>query len=227
LSRLEADGSAISDDKLNLLDALKDWKIWVAALAYLGAEENASSTVSFQPTVLNGLGFTASSAQVHSIPVYVVAWVVSMTCAVLAERLRKRYVFAMFGMLLTTIGLAIEIAQPKAAGVRYLGMFFVTAGPYVTMPVTLVWLAINLGTGYKRTVGIGLLVSLGNSGNLISSNVFLTRETPTFHTGFSVGMGLNIMSGIMLTLLFFGLRKENKRLEGREGGGAVGFRYST
>jgi hypothetical protein len=211
LAKLEADSASVTNEKLDLIDALKDWKIWVAALAYMGAEENSSSVVAFQPTILNGLGYTASAAQIHTIPVYAVAWALSMSCAILADRFQRRYVFAMVGVVLTTIGLAIEIAQPKLAGARYAGMFFLTSGPYIIMPVTVVWLAINLGKGYKRTVGLGVLISVGNCGAFISSNVFLTSQTPKFHTGFSTGLGMNMLCGISLTIFYLGLRMENKR----------------
>jgi hypothetical protein len=218
LTKLKADGANVANDELNLVNILKDWKIWVAALAYMGAEENSSSVVSFQPTILNGLGYTASAAQIHTIPVYAMAWVLSMACALLADRFQQRYIFAMVGVVLTTIGLAIEIAQPKSAGARYTGMFFLTSGPYIIMPVTVVWLAINLGKGYKRTVGLGVLISVGNCGAFISSNVFLTNETPKFHTGFSTGIGMIMLTGIALTMLYCGLRSENKRREDRSVG---------
>lgn len=209
LARLDVDGAKVAHDKLHFFRALKDWKIWAAVLIYIGAEENSSSVVAFQPTVLAGLGYTASEAQIHTIPVYAVAWAVSMTCAVFADRLRQRYVFGMFGFFLTTIGLAIEIAQPKHDGVKYTGMFFLAAGVYVIMPVTVVWLAINLEKGYKRTIGLGVLIAIGNCGAFISSNVFLPKQAPKFHTGFSVGMGMNILSGIGLTWMYVGLRFAN------------------
>lgn len=211
LARLDADGAKVVHDKLRIFSAWKDWKIWAAVLIYIGAEENSSSVIAFQPTVLAGLGYTSSEAQVHTIPVYAVAWVVSITCAVLADRLRQRYVFGMFGFILSTIGLAIEIAQPKHDGVKYAGMFFLAAGVYVTMPVTVVWLSINLGKGYKRTVGLGTLIAVGNCGAFISANVFLPKQTPKFHTGFSVGMGMNMLSAIGLTWLYVGLRLANRR----------------
>jgi hypothetical protein len=87
-------------------------------------------------------------------------------------------------VIITTVRLAIGIAQPKHEGVRYTGMFFLTAGVYVVMSVTIVWLAFNLRKGYKRSVGLGLLIAIGNCGAFISSNVFLTKETPKFHAGF-------------------------------------------
>lgn len=182
-------------------------------LAYIGAEENASSVVAFQPAILNGIGYTATAAQIHSIPVYVVAFVFSLTGAYFSERLRQRYIFAMLGVLISFVGLTIEIAQPHEPGVRYLGMFFLTAGVYLLMPVLVVWLAINVGKGYKRTVALGLAIPLGNCGAIISSNVFITGEAPRYHTGFSVGLGMIWMSGAAVTALYILFQIENRRRE--------------
>lgn len=216
LARLEADGANVANDKVDFWNTVSDWKIWVAIIIYMGAEENSSSVVAFQPTVLNGLGYTASAAQVHSIPIYAVAWVFAMTSAYLSDRFRQRYIFALFGTALMTIGLAIEIAQPKASGARYTGMFFLASGTYIVMPITVVWLAINVGKGYKRTIALGLAIPIGNCGAFISSNVFLTKETPKFHTGFSVGMAMCMMCLVALTVMYVGLRLENRRRDRKE-----------
>jgi hypothetical protein len=138
LARLSADSPPVPNDKLQITTALKDWKIWAACLIYIGAEENSSPLIAFQPTVLNGLGYTSSSAQVHTVPVYAVAWVISMLCAVIADRTHVSFAVGLFGALVTTTGLAIEIAQARHAGVSYTGMFFITFCVYITMPVTVV-----------------------------------------------------------------------------------------
>ena len=232
LARLEADEASVKEDGIDITEAMRDWKIWVAyvtpsateryqdetdkplsILVYFGAEANASSVVNFQPTVLKGLGYTSAAAQIHTIPVYATALVFSLTCAFLADWLRQRNLFGMVGAVSTTIGLAVEIGQPKRAAVRYMGMFFLCAGPYIIMPIMVVWLAINLGKGYKRTMGLGALIGFGNCGAFVSSNVFLTKETPTFHTGCSVGLRLNMLCVVGMTALYIGLRLENRRKE--------------
>jgi hypothetical protein len=181
----------------------------------MGAEENASSVVAFQPTVLKGLGYTANAAQIHSIPIYCVAFVLSITCCFVSEWLHQRFVFAMLGVFFNTIGLAIELAQPHAVGVRYAGMFFLTTGSYIVMPIMVVWLAINVGKGFKRTVALGMVTAVGNCGAFVSSNVFITSETPKFHTGFSVGMGLTWVAGFFLVVLVVGLALGNRQKEKR------------
>lgn len=214
MTRIARDG--IQEDETQqgwrrVLTACKDIKVWLAILIYFGAEENASGVVAFQPTVLKGLGYTSTGAQIHSIPIYAVAFVIMLTCAYTSAWLGQRYLFVLVGGAFNVVGLAIEIAQPKAVGVRYLGMFFLTTGSYVIMPITVVWLAINVGKGFKRTAALGLLVPVGNCGAILSSNVFITSQSPRYHTGFAVGMSMNMLSMVAATALYGLLRWENSK----------------
>ncbi|KAF2084638.1 MFS general substrate transporter [Saccharata proteae CBS 121410] len=212
LARLEDDGGNVTNDELSFRKICKhllDWKIWVAIVTYVGAEESAASVVSFQPAILKGLGYTSVEAQVHSIPIYAVSFVFTLTCAYISERICQRYVFSVVGAFIAIIGLAVEIAQPKDARIRYMGMFFVTAGPYLIMPITIVWLAINAGKGYKRTVAFACVSALGNCGAFVSSNVFITAESPTYHTGFSTNMAFMCISLASMTVMYVGLRIVN------------------
>ena len=90
-------------------------------------------------------------------------------------------------------------------------MFFIVSGSYITMPITVVWLAINMGKGYKRTAALGILIPVGNAGAILSSNVFLTQETPVFRTGFSIGLGMNMLGILAAALLYLDCRWENTK----------------
>ena len=59
----------------------------------------------------------------------------------------------------------------------------------------------DVSTGYKRAVAFAMSTAVGNCGALISSNVFITSEAPTYQTGFAVGMGINGLSILSLTAL--------------------------
>ncbi|KXT08296.1 hypothetical protein AC579_6684 [Pseudocercospora musae] len=213
LERLRRDGGSEPTESMwtHIMAALLDWKIWLATLAYIGVEENVASVVAFLPSILKGLGFTSVSAQVHSIPIYLTAFATTLIAAYLSERLRQRYLFALFGALLNLIGLAILLAAPKAANVKYTGTFLLTAGCYVAMPILVVWNAINVGKGYKRVVSFAMTTAIGNCGAFISSNVFITHEAPGYPTGFKVGMGMNCLAILSMTVLYLGLVWSNRR----------------
>ncbi|KAL8636757.1 MAG: hypothetical protein Q9228_005881, partial [Teloschistes exilis] len=106
-------------------------------LAYFGADHSASAIVSFQPTILRQLGYTSSAAQIHTIPVFLTAFVLSIASAHLSDRLRHRYAFAMSGILLALVGWSLQLPSPNSpnhhnntstlpAGVRYFGLFTIT-----------------------------------------------------------------------------------------------------
>ena len=180
-------------------------------LAYFGADHSASAVVSFQPTILTQLGYKASAAQVHTIPVFMVAFALSITVAWISDRLQHRYGFCMLGITICMVGWAIELAQANPVGARYFGMFAITAGVYILMPVLVVWNLNNLGTGYRRVIGAAFQIGGGNCAALVSSNVFISSHAPKYPEGFGVGFTLNVMAGVCCTALFFGLRAENRR----------------
>lgn len=178
---------------------------------YMSAEETASSVVAFQPSILKDLGWTSRSAQVHTIPIYATAFVLTLSCAWLSDRLRQRYIFTLFGSMLIIIGWSVELAYVPAAGVRYMGMFFVTAGAFIIMSTTVVWLCVNVGKGVKRSVAMGLLTGFGNCGALVSSNVFISNQAPRYPVGFGVGLAFGVLSGFAATAYYLYVRVENRR----------------
>jgi MFS family permease len=182
----------------------------------LGVTENANSLANFQPTILKGLGYTATQAQVHTIPVYLVGAVFSVIFAYLSEWLQRRYYFYMFGWAVLASGLAVEIAYPANPKIRYMGMFFVACGCYLAMPISIIWVSINCSSGYKRAVAIAAIINFGTAGAFVSSNVFLFREAPRFHTGFSTGLGLSCMGALAATITWLGCRAENRARDGKK-----------
>ena len=173
--------------------------------------------VNFQPTILRGIGYTANAAQVHTIPVYCTALVFSVTCAVISERIGHRYGFVMLGFSVLCSGLAIMITLPHNGRLRYMGLFFITSGAYLVMPMSVVWVSINVGKGYKRAVATAAVIGIGNCGSFVASNVFITREQPGFRTGFSTGMVFCGIGAAAATVYYlcclFSNRARNKKRE--------------
>jgi len=111
----------------------------------------------------------------------------------------------MLGWAVLAIGLSIEIAYPRNGNIRYMGMFFLACGAYLAMPISIVWVSINSGKGYKRAVTFGAIVNFGTAGAFVSSNVFKSNETPRFHTRFSTGLGMACMGLLRQRSRFWGV----------------------
>lgn len=218
LARVKADGGHNADDNITVKEALgylKDWRIWAGVAMNLGVTENANSLANFQPTILKGLGYTSTQAQVHTIPVYLVGAVFSVVFAYMSERLERRYYFYLLGFVVLATGLAVEIAYPPNPKVRYMGMFFIACGCYLAMPISIIWVSINSGNSNKRAIALAAIVNFGTAGAFVSSNVFLLKETPRFHTGFSTGLGLACMGATAATITWFGCKAANKKRDAK------------
>jgi len=231
-------------DRQTCLRILMDWKIWTACVPpfltppvlanlrrtfmYMGVTVSGYSTAFFIPTILNEFGYTSSASQLLTIPIYAVCTVVTLLTAWLSDRLRHRYIFTIGGVFIATIGYILLLAQgqPKgpgalSIGVRYLAVFFITTGTYITQPLTIVWLSNNMGGHYKRAFGSAIQIGVGNIGGIIGSTIYLQNESPRFHTGYSVGLGMMWLCGVMCTVFWVHLMRENRRRERGERDGRL------
>ncbi|KAH7035474.1 major facilitator superfamily domain-containing protein [Microdochium trichocladiopsis] len=215
ISRLAADsGDAKMDhlDKRAARRVAKDWKIYLGTIAYMGIVNNGYAGSFFIPTILNQMGFKAADAQIRTIPVYVVATVLCLGSAWLADRLRHRFAFTLLGIAVATVGYILLLCQNSlSVGVRYFALFLIVGGGYITQPVVLGWLSNTMSGHYKRSISAAVQVGVGNVGGFVASNVFFDREAPRYVTGYSVSLGMIAICAIACTALYVLLSMENKK----------------
>ncbi|PCD27071.1 hypothetical protein AU210_013486 [Fusarium oxysporum f. sp. radicis-cucumerinum] len=215
IARLADDSGDAKMDHLNKAAwkrILTDWKIYLGTLAYFGIVNNGYAGSFFIPTILREMGYAAERAQVLTIPVYIVATIGCLSAAYLADRLRHRYGFTMFGVVMTSIGYILLLLQhqvPTAA--RYFALFLLVTGGYITQPVVLGWLSNTMGGHYKRSIASAAQVGFGNLGGIVASNVYLTREAPEYWTGLGVSLGMVWICGVSCTAFYFLAIRENKK----------------
>ncbi|KAJ6088537.1 hypothetical protein N7486_009798 [Penicillium sp. IBT 16267x] len=212
--RLAGDVATAKMDRLDRAASKRiygDWKIWCGTLMYMGALTTGYASSFFLPTIIKELGVTSTAAQVRSIPIFVVAAILSLTVGWVADRLRHRYAFIMLGVAFGTVGYSICLGQNGLpTGVKYMACFLITSGGYMAQPVTLVWLSNNVGGHYKRSISSALQVGLGNCGGIIASNVFISHQAPLYPIGYGVSLGMLLLTSITATVFLFGLIYENK-----------------
>jgi hypothetical protein len=192
-----------------------DWKIWCATFIYMCVTTTGYATNFFIPTILKEFGWTSNSAQLHTIPVYVVGCFLTLGCAWWSDRIQHRYAFTIGGLSLAVIGYIILLCQgPIKTGIpigaRYMSIFFITSGNYIAQPLAVVWLANNMSGHYKRSFGAALQIGIGNVGGIIGSNIFLANEAPYYKTGYSTGMSLLLLGMVLCSVFYFGMMHENK-----------------
>lgn len=104
LTRLEHDRSSLSND-FNLkyvIHALTDWKIWVHVVVTVCVYTGVYSYSLFLPTIIRDLGYTNATAQLMSVPPFLLACILCVTAGWYADKLRQRGIF-MLGFLCTAL----------------------------------------------------------------------------------------------------------------------------
>jgi hypothetical protein len=153
----------------------------------------------FLPTIINQLGFSSTTAQLLTIPIYATAAVVAVFVCWLSDRAAKAgrsrwpYVFGSLAACLIGYVLAVAGSAGNLPGVVYagefiagkekktvsrshiltsesfVGVFIATCGLYSGFPGNVAWISNNLAGSYKRAAGMAFSTTFGAE-----------KETPLF-----------------------------------------------
>ncbi|CAN8105794.1 unnamed protein product [Discula destructiva] len=199
-------------DKRAAKRVFSDWKVYCGIFMYFGIVNTGYSGSFFIPTIITQMGYKAQQAQVLTIPIYMVALVLCIATAFLTDRLRHRYAFCMAGVAVASVGYILLLCQTHVSvGVRYFALFLVVSGGHICQPVTVAWLSNNVSGHYKRSISSAMQIGFGNCGGIVASNIFLASEQPLYHTGYGTSLALVWVCGIACTVMFFGVRCENRK----------------
>ncbi|KAK6457960.1 transporter of nicotinic acid [Scheffersomyces xylosifermentans] len=187
----------------------KDILIWLPALAYFGLIIPSYGYAFFAATIINQMGYTAVSANQHSVYPWLAAFVLINITAFLSDRFKRRLPFAMFASVLAIIGLAMILGATEDPHVRYAGCFLTASGLYTAMPLIVCWAALNNGSHIRKSVGTAWQIGFGNIGGIIATFIFLAKDAPVYKPGLSTCIAAVCFSMLCTTAYFFTIRRLN------------------
>jgi MFS family permease len=114
----------------------------------------------FLPTIVKTLGYTNNTAQLMTVPPYIVACFCTLTGGWAADRLKTRGIFMIGFSLVAILGLVLLISSQNPH-VKYSGCFLFAMGIYPNVPQGVAWNGNNIGGSVKRGVGIAMHVGFG------------------------------------------------------------------
>lgn len=117
----------------------------------------------FIPTIINELGYASTTAQLLSIPPYVLAVAVTLVLGTLSDKHQIRGPFIIGCAVFGIAGFSILYASSTAA-LSYSGTMLAASGVFPTVPISLAWNGGNSGGETKRGVAIGLMIGVGTFG---------------------------------------------------------------
>ncbi len=117
----------------------------------------------FLPTIINGLGYTATNTQLLSIPPYASGCLVTILCGILSDKVSARGPFILVGSTVALVGYATLFAT-SSPGAGYVGVMLAATGLFPCVACILAWTGGNIGGEVKRAVVIAIIVGMGNLG---------------------------------------------------------------
>lgn len=204
IRRLQGDDqfSAAGEDlKLRVIfKTFLNWKVWLWMLMYAGADGPLYAFSLFLPSIINQLGYKANRANLLSIPVYVVACLVTTSVAYYADRSKRRGLINIVVLSVGGIGY-IMLTVSKSAGLSYAATYLAACGIYSAIPNTIAWVSNNLEGSYKRGVALALMISFGNLNGAVSSNIYRSKDKPFYHLGHGIVV-LYIGLGLICSIIY-------------------------
>jgi hypothetical protein len=186
--------------------------IWAATLVF-----TASTTYSvalFAPSFVEAFHpkYTVPQVQGQVVPIFVVSATGCAITAFLADRYQHRISFALGGYLFTTIGFTI-LRQSKlpAPSISMLGLYFVSMGTYVSMPMVWSLTLANLPSPFQKAIGVGFVIGIGNVGAFTSAWFFRSAEAPRYYSGMTNSLIFSVLAFALVTFAAIYIVVANKR----------------
>jgi len=187
--------------------AMKDYKMWLGMLIYMGCDMPLYAFSLFLPTIISELGYTTTKAQLLSVPPYAAAAILTIAIGYIADRTHQRGLCNIGVSFLGIAGFAMLLGSQEP-GVKYAGTFLGALGIYPCIANTISWVSNNIEGVYKRGVILGFVIGWGNLNGIVSSNIF--QKPPKYTSGHATIMAYMIVcllgGSVALEIL---LRREN------------------
>ncbi|KAF3351854.1 hypothetical protein VdG1_04660 [Verticillium dahliae VDG1] len=191
-------------------DAFKDWQIWVNIFVYWGIVCPLYGISLFLPTIIRNLGYTSSTAQLMTVPIYVTAAILAVIIAYISDKVGKRSPFIVGFLCVMIVGFSMCLASANPR-VVYAGVFIAACAIYPAFPGVITWLANNLAGSYKLSAGMAIQIGVGNLGGAMASNFYRGEDSPRYILGHALEIGF-ICAGIIAALiLIFSYMTINKK----------------
>jgi len=198
-----------------VIRGLTDFQAWVTGVAYGGLIVSLYSFSLFLPTIVAGLGFTGKAAQLHTVPPYVPATVLTVVVAFLSDRLKWRGPFILICLPFSIAGYILAIVATNNAQ-RYGAVFLIAAGIYPSGPAILSILPNNGSGYYKRATTTALQLAVANAGGFIATNIYTTDQAPTYKRGHSIVLAFLLLAWVLTAVnVLYCIRENRARAEGR------------
>jgi len=191
-----------------LLNAITDWRIYLLCLGYMTIV-GTMALCYFYPTMIAGLGYTATKAQFMTAPLFLAAFVIAIPLCIFADRVPPyRPVFVAVLLILGAIFCALA-AGVQSYTPRYIFLCLINSAIWAANPLALSFASTTLGAvdPETRAIGLALVNGMGNLAQVYGAYLWPSRDAPGYIMGFSVFAGMLVIGCGVYLASFWALNK--------------------
>ncbi|KAL2441459.1 putative transporter [Exophiala dermatitidis] len=196
--------------------AIVDLRMYVFIAVYV-CQNSATSVSYFIPTVLKSMGYTGTSAQWMTVPIWATGTAVLLLLPQSSDRFKERRWHIVGGLSVAWISAVVGLTCTSNDKVRYAFMCLYIGGLYPTAPLILSWVSETLSLpAEKRAVCIAITNSIGSASAIYASYFWPSSDAPRYKTGFACVIsfiGVSLILAASVPLIFRVLPKFTTKAE--------------
>ncbi|KAF9460248.1 major facilitator superfamily domain-containing protein [Collybia nuda] len=203
VGRLRETGATGHDDGADDFSWREVWQactlpqVWMLAVIFFFDGVVLYGLAYFTPSILQGLGYAATGAQLMSVPPFATAFFVSLISAFISDRYHCGGFVTMFNCTLCVIGFAMYLGS-QSASVKYGSLFLSITGTYCAAPALSTWSANNAAPHARRATAIAIGFIMTNSGGILATWLLGALSPPPLYRKATIT--LLIMSVLMVVV---------------------------
>ncbi|KAM5543421.1 hypothetical protein V8D89_002672 [Ganoderma adspersum] len=193
-----------------IVQAIRDPKAYLYVSIFLLSAIPAVSFTTFLPTIIDGMGFSSTRAQILTIPPNATACILTLCVSYLSDKKHIRGPIILAWCPVAMVGYTLLIMTKTSSG-QYAGAVLVMAGLVPCVATQLSWAGGNFAGELKRAVVIGMVVGFGNFGGIVASFIYRQQDSPRYTLGHTVCIASLCLFYVMVVVAVVTLRALNKR----------------
>ncbi|KAI1132967.1 MFS transporter-like protein [Nemania abortiva] len=185
-------------------------QLWLSSFAWFFLLIPLYSFSLFLPTIISGLGYQSTQAQLFTVPPNLGAVISVLLVTWMSDHVKARGPLMAVCCLIATVGYILLLAT-KSNAARYAGTFLVAIGVFPNSALVMGWLSNNMAPHFVRATGIGFLIAFANTSAFISTFIYLPEDKPDYILGHSISLGALILCIILVCTQILFLTWENRK----------------
>jgi len=221
--RMATDSSTVVDSKFDFRRAIsvfktdRLWPVYMIIAFCLMVPQ--LSVQLFLPQIIGRFGFTTVKTNLYTVAPNVVGSIFTVIVAFSSDWTGDRSIHLACCLALTCIGFIIlaTVDTAKNVAVGYFSTFLLTCGAFITSPLLTTWYNNNTPDENQRAILTPVLVALGNSMGLVSSNIFRNQDAPNYIMASAISAGFGAVGVIVTLSVGYYMKWDNARRNRAQG----------